>query len=341
MEPSSENRGQMLVVAALLVAAMLVALALVLNSAIFAENLSSRETTDSEVATAYAADANRTIARAATRTADAELATADDALAVFGGIVDDWARSRSNTAVERGASADLQRTAHVGWRLRQDSDREYMPDGETGTVDWTVATDATNVSTMRFEADTSSLYDATISFNDTDERAFRVVVDNGTDTWTMYLFREKDAVDTDDRFVVHVGDPSVFDDLTDLIGSSSSCDVVADRAAVDLRNHTLAGNNCPALNFADDLDGPVSVRFENAYNTTLDESRIVGGYDIVVNGTLATNATGHPENFSAPGGAAPTAQAVIYSVNYRTVYEREEIRNVRNGRYAPRTEAYP
>ncbi|WP_178915669.1 hypothetical protein [Natronomonas gomsonensis] len=338
MDPPLDDRGQLLVVVALLVAATFVALALVLNSAIFAENLSSRETTDSEAATAYAADANRTVAQAATRTADAEVATADGARAVFDGIVDDWARSRSATAAERGASADLQRTAHVGWRLEQAADREYMPESETTTADWTVAEDASNVSTMRFEADTSSLYDATLSFNDTDERAFRVVVDDGTDTWTMYLFREGG---TDDRFVVHVGDPSGFDDLTDLLNSSSSCDVVADRAAVDLRDHTLAGNGCPALDFADDLDGPVSIRYENAYNSTLDESRIVGSYDIVVNGTVATNATGHPQNFTAPGGTDPTAQAVVYSVNYRTVYEREEIRNVRNGRYAPREEAYP
>jgi hypothetical protein len=338
MNPPSESRGQLLVVVALLVATLLIGLALVLNSAIFAENLSSRETTDSEATSAYATDANRAIARGTARTADAELATADAARAVFDGIVDDWARSRSNTAVRRGVSVDLQRTAHVGWRLRQTADRQYMPESETTTADWTVAEDATNVSTMRLEADTSSLYDATLSFNDTDERAFRVVVDDGTDTWTMYLFRQGG---TDDRFVVHVGAPSAFDDLTDLLGSSSSCEVVADRAAVDLRNHTLAGSSCPALDFADDLDGPVTVRFENAYNATLDENRIVGGYDIVVNGTVTTNATGHPESFGAPGGAAPTAQAVIYSVNYRTVYEREAVRNVRNGRHAPRAEAYP
>ena len=338
MGPSSDSRGQLLVVVALLVATTLVALALVLNSAIFAENLSSRETTDSETAIAYAADANRTVAQAVTRTADAEVATADGARAVFDGIVDDWARSRSATAAERGAAADLQRTAHVGWRLRQDSDRQYMPENETTTADWTVAEDASNVSTMRFEANTSSLYDATLSFNDTDERAFRVVVNDGTDTWTMYLFREGG---TDDRFVVHVGDPSGFDDLSDLLGSSSSCDVVADRGVVDVRAQTLDGTNCPALDFADDLDGPVSIRYENAYNSTLDESRIVGGYDIVVNGTVATNATGHPESFTTPGGTDPTAQAVVYSVNYRSSYERETVRNVRDGRYAPREEAYP
>ncbi|MUV88000.1 hypothetical protein GJ631_15925 [Natronomonas sp. CBA1123] len=102
MGPSSDSRGQLLVVVALLVATTLVALALVLNSAIFAENLSSRETTDSEAAIAYAADANRTVAQAVTRTADAEVATADGARAVFDGIVDDWARSRSATAAERG-----------------------------------------------------------------------------------------------------------------------------------------------------------------------------------------------------------------------------------------------
>lgn len=338
MDPSSDARGQLLVVAALLVAAMFVALALVLNSAIFAENISSRETTDSETATAYADDANRTIAQAATRTTDARVATADDAHAVFGGIVDEWARSRSATAAERGASANLQRTAHVGWRLEQAADRQYMPESETTTADWTVAEDAPNVSTMRFEADTSSLYDATLSFNDTDERAFRVVVDDGTDTWTMYLFREGG---TDDRFVVHVGDPTVFGDLTDLLGSSSSCEVVSDRGIVDIRAETLDGTDCPALDFADDLNGSVSIRYENAYNATLDESRIVGSYDIVVNGSLATNATGHPEDFSAPGGTDPTAQAVVYSVNYRTSYERETVRNVRDGRYAPRDEAYP
>ncbi|WP_411716294.1 hypothetical protein [Natronomonas sp.] len=339
MNPSAETRGQIVLVAALFVATMLVSLALVLNAGIFAENISSRGTASVDGATAYAADADRTITEAATRTGTSDAATAANSQSVFVAIVDDWARSRSRTAAEVGAVAELEWTSHIGWRLQQTTNRRYMPEGETATSDWTVTEGVPNVSTMQFEAETSSLYDAGTAFEDTADEAFRLNVSDGTTTWELYLFREA----ADGRFIAHVGDPSSATDLSTLLGESSTCDVVAGQPTVDLRAATLDGDDCPALEFADDLDGPVTIRYENVYNSTAGENRIVGGYDILVNGStaVATNATGHPEDFSVPGGSDPTAQALVYSVNYRTHYEREEVLSVRDGRYEPFEEAYP
>lgn len=346
LRPEGHSRGQVIIVAALVIATIFVGLALVLNSGIYAENLSSRETTDTEGALSFTLATNEAIAEAYERTNAAGEPTAADAAATFNGTVDSWETAQQRRGAMQGVGVDVERTAHVGWRLKQDTDREYMPAGESNTTDWTVAEDATNVSEFRFDAGTASLYDATLSLNDTSDRAFHLNVSDGTSEWEMYVFRENDAISGNDRFIIHVGNPdNLYSDIDDLVNNSpSSCDIVADRVVVDMRNETItdsetgSGTACDALAFEDDLDGDVTVRYENTYVSN--EARIVGQYDLVVNGSVSTDGSGDPRHFNAPNDAAPTAQAVVYSASYASHYGRADLTFERHGTHAVREETY-
>ena len=124
MFPTDEtsDRGQILVIVGLLIAVIFVALALVLNSAIFAENLSTRETADSEGPSSYATDTGSTVADVYNRTNDNDTRKAVNAKKSFNESLETWADSKSNTAAENGALFEADWTTHAGWRLEQDED---------------------------------------------------------------------------------------------------------------------------------------------------------------------------------------------------------------------------
>ena len=145
----TSDRGQILVIVGLLIAVMLVALALVLNAAIFTENLSTRETTDSEEPSAYAADTGSTVADVYNQTNNNNTRTVADAESTFDGALRTWADSRSNTAAENGALFVTNWTTYVGWRLEQTENRSFTPADNPDATAWDLSngTNVRNVST--------------------------------------------------------------------------------------------------------------------------------------------------------------------------------------------------
>ena len=345
MFPTDEtsDRGQMLVIMGLLIAVMLVALALVLNAAIFTENLSTRETADSEEPSAYAADTGSTVADVYNRTNDNDTRKAVYAKTSFNESLETWADSKSNTAAENGALFEADWTTHVGWRLEQDENRSFTPADNDSATAWNLSdsTNVRNVSTFEMRVNRTSLFNATGSADQTADEAFRLnVTDEGGTVWQMYLFENGTAT------ILYVEDPSDASFISnasvvsDLIGSDS-CETTADPATIDFQATTLNGSACDALDFDDDLEGNVSVRYENVQNGSGTE-RINGTYTLVVNGSnaVATDVDGHPERFNASGKMPPTATAVVYAVRYDTRYQRKEVVHDVEGRHSPRAEAY-
>ena len=340
MFPTDEtsDRGQILVIVGLLIAVMLVALALVLNAAIFTENLSTRETADSEKPSAYAADTGSTVADVYNRTNDNDTRKAVYANTSFNESLETWADSRSDTAAENGALFVADWTTHIGWRLEQTENRSFTPANDSDATKWTLSngTKVRNVSTFEMRVSRTSLFNADGSADETVNEAFRLVVtDEGGTVWEMYLF--EDGTET----ILYVGDPSGATVVSDLIGSNS-CETTADPATVDLRAGTLAGSPCGPLTFADGLSGELTVRYENVRESTGGTERVNGTYTLVVNGSdaVATDATGHPERFNASGKMPPTATAVVYAVRYDTRYQRKEVVHDVEDWHSPRAEAY-
>lgn len=319
--PNGRGRGQVIIVTALVIAAIFVGLALVLNSGIYAENLSSRETTDTEGALSFTLSTDEAIAEAYERTNRNDSATADEARTTFNDTVDRWEAAQQRRGAEQGIGVDVERTPHVGWRLNQSADREFTDEGTA--ADWQLAAGATHVAGFELDVERSSLHSPSTLGEVSD--AYRVEVD-GTNTgdWDLYIF------ENDSDVVVHTGDPGSYSDLGDLLADGShTCREPASRAVVDLRNETLDGVDCPPLNFSDDEDGPVDIYYANGGAAS-------GTYVLVVNGSSAAVEA----NFNGPTGADPTATAVVYSASWASHYGRAELTHERTGRYVVREETH-
>jgi len=324
MAPTDDtsDRGQILVIVGLLVAVMLVALALVLNSAIFAENFSTRETADSEEPSAYAVDTQSTIADVYDRTNDNDTRKADYAESTFDGALRTWVDQKSDTAAENGALFEADWTTHVGWRLEQTENRSFTPADDDGATEWALSdgTNVRNVSAFEMDVNRTKLY------NGADPASFYVFLSDGTDTWKVFVYRNGGG-----DIVVSADDPT----------TTPQCTRTTDRAVIDIRNGTVAGTDCAALNVPTSLDGKLSVEFRNVQDGSGDE-QINGTYTLVVNGSdaVATDTDGQPEKFNVSGEASPTATAVVYAVRYDTRYQREETTHDREGWHRPRAEAH-
>ncbi|PSQ32508.1 hypothetical protein BRD11_06770, partial [Halobacteriales archaeon SW_12_69_24] len=121
------DRGQLLVIIALVLGTVFVALAVVVNGAIFTENLATRETVDSGRATAFTGDVERAIEVRYDRTNANGSNTVADARSMFDDDVEAWADQRSSVAATEGGFFDATWTTHVGWRLEQSTDDSFAP----------------------------------------------------------------------------------------------------------------------------------------------------------------------------------------------------------------------
>ena len=316
------DRGQLLVIVGLIIAVSFIGLAVALNAAIFTENLSTRESVDAEEAAAYSADVEPAIGDAYDETNDGSAVTAADARGKFGALLGEWETAREREAAREGADFGLNRAAHVGWRLEQGANRSFAPANDDTATDWTVADGVRNISAFELSVDRAKLYDGAGT------SAFRLNVSNGTTHWELYVYQDS----TSGEINVSEGNP------TD--PSSENCSLTADRAVIDLRNETLAEEDCSALNFSSAVSGPLVVRYENVQDGG--SERVNGTYRVVVNGSdaVATDGNDEPKRFNASGTSAPTATAVVYAVSYDTHYRRNDVVHDREGRYAPRAEAY-
>ncbi len=333
------DRGQLLIIGALLLATILVGIALILNSGIYAENLATRETTDTHSAITYTDAAVTTIQEASNRVTATNATTAAAAAATFNETIDEWDTATSRHSARRGTAVEFRRTPHVGWRLTQTSDRSFTAADDGGGTEWRVASGANAVAAFELDVKRDGLYDAAGAFDDTADTAFYISLTDGTDTKRLYLFRDSG----DGSIIVHVGDPGVFADLDALRDSSSSCTATQARGVVDIRNGTVAGEECEAFPVTAGLTGGIDIHYRNIRETDGGSTTVEGQYLLVVNGSeaIATDIDGEPSRFNAVGDTAPTAQAVMYGVQYTVFYERSHLRHSQKGAYLPREETYP
>ena len=333
MVPGDDDRGQLLVIIALLLAMTLIALAVILNAAVFTENLGTRESADSDRATVYAVSIESAIDGNYERTNDNATRKAVHARTTFNDSLETWENQQTEKAAREGAVFRANWTTHVGWRLEQDEDRSFTPADNRTATNWTLASDARNVSTFEMNVMRADLFDGATGLTDFEEEAFRLDVSDGTTTWELYVFRNSD----NSTIVVYDGDPTGLD-LGGLIDSTDSCVRATDRAVIDVRNGTFNGTDCGALEAPSSMDGRLDVRYENVRNSS-DGEQVNGTYTVVVNGSDAVPKTGgEPTKFNRSGEAPPTATAVVYAVEYETYYEQEGVVHDPEGRYAPREE---
>ncbi|MFC6721213.1 hypothetical protein [Halobacteriaceae bacterium SHR40] len=290
----SRSRGQLILVTALALAAIFLGLAVIVNSAIFTENLATRnENVESTEALEYRHSVTQ-----------------------YMGEIVEFANEHNNSQydyIERNVSdgtADAslytsiqQAEDGAGLSLEKVGDREgariYQTDGSTfedndTNEDWTLVTDVET--TRAFTMNVSSI-----------SGSFEVIADDGTDEWSITV--------TDDDL-----------NVTNPAGTSETCDY-SSLDSLDITGATVNGEPCPALvdtgdgesmRLADALDDEYRIEFEDGDAIQGNYSLVVAGSNLDDAGTIQTN-----RNYSAVDGpgTGPYVRPAMYSARFELEYE--------------------
>ena len=303
----NDDRGQLILVGAVVIAIALVGVVVVLNSVLYTENVANREpisaTGDARDAQTFVqGDVGSLVSRvnydARYDSPAAVRSAVDDSVARYGTLV--------GLRLARHTPASLNLTVTdetVGTGIEQDSERNFTD--RTNASNWTVTGNA-DVRRYILSVNRSSL--------STDPNAaFAVTAVDGATNWTLTLYRNG----TD---VVLRTDGSA--------APSKTCAVSGKRVRIDVRNGTAS--DC-SFDFADGVDGGgdgYDVRYRNGSNAS-------GTYSILLNGTDAT-VPSSSVNFDSSD--SPYRTYVVYDFGIRLTYATPELTYrtlIRNTLYEP------
>lgn len=239
------DRAQLILITGLTLAVLLVAVVLLLNTVIYTENLATRGVDAggaeaAEFREGTAADVGELLDRTDWSTSDTAAFESD--LSAYATTVRDHRR-------HDGIVARIESETTSGAYVAQDAESRplipsdaYMDEtGATGDEEWPLVEGATRTRSYVLDV---TVPDAGTVENDTvvESDAFRVTVEaaDGSDEWTLYVYR----VDGSDDAVVRVDD-----------GVGDSERVVDDRTArIDLTNGSVDGEQWEALVWADGVE---------------------------------------------------------------------------------------
>jgi len=336
---SRRDRAQMLLIVSLLMAAVFVGLALVVNSAIYSENLATRETSGEAE---RAAENRQLAANDLQELIDKSNAavTEDNFTAVENGYADDlavWNQSLERQYQRTGRFVEYQPNETVeGTRIQQtNASRNFTAGGSVaGKADWTLVNDTTRAGEFEMVMHRPSLLDVTVTpyLGIIRDDAFNVLVENETGSqWRIYFFRGLSG----DGYLMTEG-PNGFNVTVTLTLSTTSiasldsnayCSSSDTDVSIDVVNATFGGERCPQLGFY--TDDVVGTRHNISYRNTRTSGiavglgagdRVEGTYNLTVN----KNATRTPY-YEPTSGDDPNAKAVIYEASVDAEFRSESV----------------
>jgi len=305
------DRGQLILVTGLAVAVTLVALVLLLNTAIYTQNLATRgaQVEDGE-AIEFRGEVVADVGGLLDAEGRAEHDDWEDAEANVSAAVRRYDRLLSHNYAERGTVAEIERgTLSItrGALLRQTNASRNFTAANGEPVDWTLAegvgtVDAPGARNVRLTVAEENLTSGT------EPTGFAVrLAGNDGDDWRAYVYR--DADDGDD----HSGITVAVKNGTES-SASEVCSASGPEATVDFTRGTINGTACPALDWANGIDGPYDVIFENP-------DEIVGTYELTVDDSTS-EVDVRTDNFGEPGGdASPRAVPAAYDAAFEIHFE--------------------
>ena len=332
LRPRSGNRagerGQLLLIAAFLVGVSFVVLALVVNSAIFTENLATRDDVPgSDDALDYRHEVSQNLGDVIT------------AINQNNSVLDDYSSSNLDTPVENNVET-LQRQSGVqqssqgrvvdlqlvnvmeGIKIAQDRPREFTNDTDDSTKwkeDWIVVKSVTDTRNMVLNI----TEDPTTSLNSGPD-PFQIDVIGSDETWSI---RVADA--SSDDVVVEVDPPN---------GNAQTCtSSFKDYLVIDITAGTIGDEPCHALTrltdgtemwFATGVSPPYNIEYING-------DKIVGTYYFIIeSGTPNDDLTDDPDNW--PYSKDPAVyQAFVYYQFYTADVGYETVVNIKPGDLPP------
>ncbi|QLD85900.1 hypothetical protein HWV23_09235 [Natronomonas halophila] len=345
--PASE-RGQLLVITALVLAVVLVGLALVLNSAIYTENLSTRQSTDSVGVTTAIGTGEAEIERAIHHVNRHNNSSNPKVNRAFDDAIRDLNNDTNDEYAKRGTSYRFQVTDRTnGTHLKHtNSSKSFVSGGSnSGQGDWLLAGSVPHLRDYRMTVQPRYLYTGSdLTIDILMNNAFRVNMtgedQSGSEvTWEVYVYEN----DTGDVVVVGANETELLseDTIEDLTTFEDGCRAVTssddEDVTLDFTNGTVSGQSCSGLAFQDHFEGPISIRYENADdNETLAESRSGGTYELAIGTTDYEDQHFH----NATEDQSPYATHIIYSARVESHYARADITHSRTMRLYPGIETY-
>lgn len=309
------DRGQLLLLGALVLAVLFVSFAALANTAVYTENLATR---DSDPGTGVAVEY-----RTAAVTGIGGLVeyvnrhndTSYGALrANASAAVEEWDNASAKTYGATGGVVETEyASAANGTRIAQtNSTRRFT--NATGAPNWAVASGLGDdgLRAHRLNVSTSNL--ETASGPD----AFRVdYTDSDGDTRSVYVYRN--TTPDPDRVVAEVDAP----------GWSATCSAPAwdGHVVVDVTGARVGDSHCGALAFFGNVSAPYDLSYHNGDAAN-------GTYGLVVNQTESTVESG-TTSFGADGGDQPFATEALYSARTVLTYESRQVYYRAQVRVAP------
>lgn len=305
----------MLLVGAFVLAVMFVALALVVNSAIYTENLASRN---------HAGGAEDALQARAT--VEGGVGEAIAAANVYNNS--DWTTLSDNVTVAvetietitaREYAADgrflsLNVTGiEEGTRIADNASGGSTFVGSSGAENWTVTT-TSPLRDFVLEIDHDDVVSGGDSFGGRVIDEFYLRVTDGTDTWRV------NVTERSGDFVVGVAPPG---------GNGGTCTVTGspDSVRIDLTAGAVAGRDCPAMTFGEGVGSSYDVAFNES-------NQVRGNYSLVV----ARDGYSNTELEAGPGAGAPGdpyTDLAVYATDLRYRYDAPAVAYETDVRVAP------
>lgn len=309
---SSGDRGQLILVTGLTLAVALVILVLLVNTAIYTQNLATRDADVGEDdALAYENALRDGIGGIIDRENTNEYGTRTDLEDNIGDGIGTFERNLSAAYLDSSVAANVDRSTgvyHEGELIRQTSTREFTSAG--GSEDWTLA--ATN-DTRAFTATVDRSQLETLSLSNADN-GFHVELVGATGTWQAYVYENAST----SEISLAVESPSG--------PRRHVCSVSQSSATVDFTRGKLGGEDCRAYDWAEGTGSGYFLAFENGDD-------VEGTYNLTVN-TTSPLTTVVGTNFNAVGTSPYTVPAV-YDYTVTISYETATLEYENRIRIAP------
>ncbi|MFT4882057.1 MAG: hypothetical protein ACI9HI_002077 [Salinirussus sp.] len=257
--PPEEDRAQVILVAAFSLAVAFVALSVVINGAIFTQNLATRGDT------AGGGDALQQRQQAEQMVVDLLEHTnanySDDRSMIeteFTAAVGDLSNSSASQQSITGRAVD--------YAFADASDGVYIYNrtdaftNESGTTDWTVASNVSDVRGFNIRIPDAS------DLSSSPTGAFTLNLSTGADTWEMRVYEDS-------------GDVAV--ETTDGNGNTGVCSA-PEPADINVTAGLVGGNPCEPLDFGENLTGSYDIVYNNG-------GQAEGDYSLVINETTNTD----------------------------------------------------
>lgn len=289
------DRGQLLVLAALVLAVLFVSLAVIVNAATYTESLAVQKD-------GSAGDAIQTNQRAVEATGNhiayvnrnhnASHRTLGEN---FTANVGDWNRATQDRRVKRGthASVSILSIRNRTVVVHDDESRQFT--NATGAENWTLAGGVESVPTFRMEVHDDAIIETG------GDRPFRVLAQNGT-TWEMEVTKD-------------TGSGEIEIAVTDGDGTTETCVTSGPTAQLDLVAGTVDGVDCPGLELGTGVAEPYTLTYENGEHAR-------GDYDLTV---LTSNRVDNGQYHAETG--SPRATYAIGTATVAYTYQTGDIKH--------------